>query len=92
VAPVGDDVVEGLDLFGGLLVAGEFVFISYAHANLGYVRRLATSLERRGCRVWYDERIPTGDLWESLLRQRVVESAAIIVAQLLILWVGRGPE
>jgi hypothetical protein len=48
-----------------------FAFVSYARANLGYVRRLATSVERRGGAVWFDERIPTGALWETELRDRV---------------------
>jgi hypothetical protein len=51
-------------------VANGFAFISYAHSDLGYVRRLVTSLERRGAEVWFDERIPTGELWDAELRHR----------------------
>jgi hypothetical protein len=52
--------------------------VSYAHADFGYVRRLVTWLLQRGVDVWFDEDIPTGERWESVLRDRV-ESAEVLV-------------
>jgi hypothetical protein len=59
-------------------VGGGHAFVSYAHADFAYVRRLVTWLSQRGVDVWFDEDIPTGERWESVLRDRV-ESAALLV-------------
>ncbi len=42
------------------------------------MRRLVAWLTQRGVAVWFDEDIPTGERWESVLRERV-ESAAVLV-------------
>jgi hypothetical protein len=59
-------------------VGGKHAFVSYAHADFAYVRRLVTWLSQRGADVWFDEDIPTGERWESVLRERV-ESAGVLV-------------
>ncbi|MEV4514252.1 FxSxx-COOH system tetratricopeptide repeat protein [Dactylosporangium sp. NPDC049525] len=54
-------------------------FVSYSRADLSYVRRLVECAESRGAATWYDERIPTGELWESELRHRIAECATFVL-------------
>ena len=51
-------------------VSGGHDFVSYAHADFAYVRRLVSFPAQRGVDVLFDEEIPTGEWWESTLRER----------------------
>jgi hypothetical protein len=55
------------------------IFISYAHEDLGYARRLAAFLTRTGADVWMDDEIPTGERWESVLREQIKTCASLLV-------------
>jgi nucleotide-binding universal stress UspA family protein len=55
------------------------VFISYAHEDQTYARKLAADLENHGLGVWIDDRIDFGDRWWQTVVQAVRASAAVIV-------------
>lgn len=43
------------------------VFISYAHKDSGFVKRIVSNLEGRGQQVFYDERIQSEESWAQTL-------------------------
>jgi hypothetical protein len=53
-------------------------FVSYAHVDFAYVRRLVARLRQRGAEVWVDDEIERGARWGEVLRERV-ESCAVLV-------------
>jgi formylglycine-generating enzyme required for sulfatase activity len=55
------------------------VFISYARNDVDWVRPLAAELERRGWRVFWDQRIPTGKSWRSHISTRLESARCVIV-------------
>jgi tetratricopeptide (TPR) repeat protein len=59
-------------------VAGH-VFVSYAHSDIAYVRRLVNHLTERGVTVWFDEDIASGDRWNTVLRDRVRDCDALVL-------------
>jgi TIR domain/NB-ARC domain/Tetratricopeptide repeat len=63
----------------GWPVGGVFAFVSYAHEDFAYVRRLVVWLQERGASVWFDEEIPTGHRWESVLKDRVACCAGVVL-------------
>ncbi|MCK6579169.1 MAG: toll/interleukin-1 receptor domain-containing protein [Anaerolineae bacterium] len=54
-------------------------FISYAHEDADYVRRLVQALERRGIAAWIDDQIPKGALWAQSVIENLTGSAALVV-------------
>jgi hypothetical protein len=60
-------------------VAGEHVFVSYAHADIDYVRRLVDFLRGEGVAVWFDEHIPTSQRWDLELEHRIDTCRAMLV-------------
>ncbi|MBB5868302.1 hypothetical protein F4553_001681 [Allocatelliglobosispora scoriae] len=57
-----------------------YVFISYGHADdAGYVARLATHLRSAGVPAWFDAEIRSGNVWESVIRERLDSCAAFVV-------------
>jgi tetratricopeptide (TPR) repeat protein len=55
------------------------VFISYARADLAYVTVLTQALDEAGVPWWYDERLPVGDRFARVLRDRIDRCAAFVV-------------
>ena len=55
------------------------IFISYAREDVAWVRPLAAELERRGWRVFWDQRIPAGKSWRSHIGVRLVSARCVIV-------------
>ena len=60
-------------------VTASYVFISYAHADLAYVKTLTRALDEAGVRWWYDERLASGDRFPRVLRDRIDRCAAFVV-------------
>ncbi|WP_395645433.1 toll/interleukin-1 receptor domain-containing protein [Terricaulis sp.] len=55
------------------------VFISYAHEDQAFVRRLAQALEGEGFSVWWDHTIPPGKTWNTYIARGIAEAKACIV-------------
>ena len=55
------------------------IYISYAHADQAYARKLADSLRERGFEAWMDEDLELGDRWMRVIEQAVRDSAALVV-------------
>jgi len=62
-----------------LPVSGGHVFVSYGRADSSYVRRLVAYLTRSGVDVWFDNDIPTGDRWKTVLEERVTSCRALLL-------------
>jgi hypothetical protein len=58
---------------------GGHVFVSYAHADEGYVRRLVDHLRSHGVPVWWDENILAGERWSAMLAEKIDTCAAFVV-------------
>lgn len=54
------------------------VFISYSRGDLRYVLRLVDYLAAAGVQVWLDKKIPTGDRWDTVIREKIETAAAVI--------------
>jgi hypothetical protein len=54
------------------------VFISYSHADAGYVQRLAAQLEAAGVPVWFDRDLGPGTEWSFEIEDRLRTSAAVV--------------
>lgn len=59
-------------------VAGDYVFVSYAHTDRDYAAAVIGRLQRAGVRVWYDAGIEAGARWDEALEQRLRECAALV--------------
>jgi hypothetical protein len=55
------------------------IFLSYAHQDLEWVRPLAAELERRGWRVFWDQRVPAGRSWRGHIGTRLESARCVIV-------------
>ena len=60
-------------------IDGDYVFVSYAHADADYGRRVIDLLTRSGVRVWYDDRIHAGTVWDEELERRIKDAGAVVV-------------
>ena len=67
----GFDVVA----YGG---TGQFVFVSYAHADSERVFPVIEYLERRGYNIWFDEGITPGSNWRLALQNRIKQSSVVM--------------
>jgi hypothetical protein len=54
-------------------------FISYAHVDLHYVKRLAAHLQESGVPVWYDTDLQWGARWSQQLSERIQQAPGLIV-------------
>lgn len=54
-------------------------FLSYAHADRDFVRRLAGDLRRRQIRVWFDERLQGGEAWRNQLRAAIAAADVVLL-------------
>jgi len=55
------------------------IFVSYAHADREFIRRLVGDLRRRQIRVWIDERLQSGEAWRQQLRAAIASADAVLV-------------
>jgi Mrp family chromosome partitioning ATPase len=55
------------------------VFVSYAHADEGYVQRLVDDLRSRGVNVWWDRALLAGEQWSPILAEKIDTCAAFLV-------------
>ena len=55
-----------------------FVFVSYAHADDSLAYPLIAGLQERGVRIWFDDGMDIGDLWDEVLAKRVKQCSAML--------------
>lgn len=55
------------------------VFISYAHEDQAFVRRMVPALEAEGLSVWWDHTIPPGRTWSNYIATGIEEAKSCIV-------------
>ncbi len=55
------------------------IFISYAHEDQPFARRMASALEMDGFSVWWDHTIPPGQTWDTFIARGIEEARACIV-------------
>lgn len=55
------------------------IFISYAHEDQAFVRRIVSALEAEGFSVWWDHTIPPGKTWNTYIARGIEEARACIV-------------
>ena len=55
-----------------------FVFLSYAHREAENALALVSVLRASGCRVWYDEGIEAGQVWDECLEDRIRHSSLFL--------------
>lgn len=55
------------------------VFISYAHEDQAFVRRLVAGLEGAGLSVWWDHTIPPGKTWDDVIARGIQDAKACII-------------
>lgn len=55
------------------------IFISYASEDKHFARRVATALEARGWRVWWDRHIPPGMDYARVIEQAVAAADCVVV-------------
>jgi hypothetical protein len=55
------------------------VFVSYAHSDREFTRRLVGDLRRRQIRVWLDERLQSGEAWRQQLRMAIAAADALLL-------------
>lgn len=58
---------------------GPFVFVSYARADTERVAWVTENFDHKGIAYFIDRQMPTGSLWESILRQKIVDCSALLV-------------
>jgi nucleotide-binding universal stress UspA family protein len=59
--------------------AGDYVFVSYAHADRDYGNQIISRLQNAGVRVWFDAGIEPGTVWDETLESRLRDAGAVIV-------------
>ncbi|HEX6241526.1 MAG TPA: toll/interleukin-1 receptor domain-containing protein, partial [Polyangiales bacterium] len=57
---------------------GDYVFLSYAHADQTPMGTLLPLLQRAGVRIWYDAGIAAGKVWDDELEQRIRNAGAVV--------------
>lgn len=56
------------------------IFLSYAHEDEGRIQHVAQELEAQGFSVFWDRRIPTGQIWRSYIGRALSAASCVIVA------------
>ncbi len=59
-------------------VAGDYVFVSYAHADRDYAAAVIGRLQGGSVKVWFDAGIEAGARWDEALERRLRECAALV--------------
>src|SRR5436305_164877 len=62
------------------------IFVSYASEDREYAKRIAATLEHRGCSVWWDRAIPIGMTFDEVIERALDETRCVVV-----LWSGASP-
>ena len=55
------------------------IFISYAREDRDWVQRLAGSLEAAGWSVWWDRRIPAGQVFWKVIQRELTTARCVLV-------------
>ena len=55
-----------------------YVFVSYAHADSELAYPLISGLQERGLRIWFDDGMDVGDLWDEVIPDHVEHCAAML--------------
>ncbi|WP_433041025.1 tetratricopeptide repeat protein [Dactylosporangium sp. CS-033363] len=63
----------------GVPTGGDFLFVSYSRDDDAYVQGLIAFLGERGVPAWHDREIPTGQRWQTALRQCIEVCAGVVV-------------
>ena len=63
------------------------IFLSYTEKDREVARRVASTLEAVGWKVWWDRRIPAGETWRSVLENALEDMRCMVV-----LWSSRSIE
>lgn len=58
---------------------GDYVFVSYAHADRDYGNQIIARLQDAGVRVWFDAGIEPGTVWDDTLESRLRDAGAVVV-------------
>ncbi len=53
------------------------IFLSYSNKDTVFVRRLAADLRRQRVRIWFDERLHGGEVWQAQLVQAIRQADAL---------------
>lgn len=56
-----------------------YVFVCYCRKDAGIVYPLIERLARKGCRLWYDSGIHTGEEWPEAIANHLEKSAAMLI-------------
>jgi hypothetical protein len=67
------------DLLHGSGTSAPPLFISYAHEDLHYVKRLAVHLQKSGVPTWFDADLRWGDRWSQRLSEQIQQATGMIV-------------
>lgn len=59
--------------------AQPYIFVSYSHRDSHTVMPLIRGMQRQGIRVWYDEEIEHGSLWQETIAQRLMDCGCMLV-------------
>jgi len=54
--------------------------MSYAHADRPRIERIVYALETDGHRIWWDRRLLSGEIFPSVIEDRLTEAASVVVA------------
>ena len=55
-----------------------FVFVSYAHADAELAYPIISGLQERGMRIWFDDGLDVGDLWDEVIPDHVEQCTAML--------------
>jgi TolB-like protein len=56
-----------------------YVFVCYAHEDVGVVYPILSQLHDQGIRFWYDEGISPGTIWRAELAEKIEKAAVFLV-------------
>ncbi len=57
----------------------DYIFVSYSHKDRNIVFPILSKLQRDGYRIWYDEGINGGDIWNKLIAEKIKACTDFIV-------------
>jgi len=62
-----------------LVESGPFVFVSYAHTDMGFMEQVVDTLVMHSVRCWVDKAIEPGAIWDETLEERIRQSQLFLV-------------
>ena len=75
----GDDGAPGAgDLPGPLDPSGPYLFLSYAHKDVGQIVPMLAQIESAGVPYWYDKHLVGGVEWDAELEERIRRSRLLL--------------